>query len=193
MILNRNLSGCQFFNPSDLPEDWDCVPLKERIELKYGKGLKEDNRKSGDVDVYGSNGKVGSHDIPLVNNPGIIIGRKGSIGEVHFAPRPFWAIDTAYYVVPKFDDDLRFLYHLLNFLPLASLNAATGVPGLSRRDVYALRGAFPPHPEQVNIADVLDAVDDEIKLTQAKIKSLNELKRSLMNDLLTSKVRIRKI
>ena len=63
MSLSRNISGCQMFHPSQLPTDWDCVPLKDRLELLYGRALKEEIRKPGGVDVFGSNGKVGSHNV----------------------------------------------------------------------------------------------------------------------------------
>ncbi len=182
MLQDRNLSGCQVFEAADLPPDWDCATLGSRIELAYGRGLREEDRKPGDVDVYGSNGRVGSHDVALVNGPGILIGRKGTIGAVHYARRPFWPIDTVYYVVPRVGDDLRFLHHLLDYLPLDFLNAATGVPGLSRRDAYALRGAFPFPNEQAAIARILDAVQTALERTRAAVERARELERSVLED-----------
>jgi type I restriction enzyme S subunit len=182
MPEDRNLSGCQVFEAAELPPDWDCAPLGRRIELAYGRSLREEDRKPGDVDVYGSNGRVGSHDVALVNGPGILIGRKGTIGAVHFAPRPFWPIDTVYYVVPRAGDDPRYLRHLLDYLPLDFLNAATGVPGLSRRDAYALRGPFPPPDEQAAIARILDAVDTALERTRAAVERARELERSALED-----------
>jgi type I restriction enzyme, S subunit len=184
MPKDRNLSGCQVFEAADLPLEWDCSPLGSRIELAYGRGLREEDRKPGDVDVYGSNGRVGSHDVALVNGPGILIGRKGTIGAVHYARRPFWPIDTVYYVVPKTGDNVRFLHHLLDYLPLDFLNAATGVPGLSRRDAYALRGAFPSPNEQAAIARILDAVDTALEYTRVAVERARELDHSLLHELL---------
>ncbi|HXO28297.1 MAG TPA: restriction endonuclease subunit S [Thermoanaerobaculia bacterium] len=180
MSPDRNLTGCQVFRAEELPSRWDCAPLRSRIELAYGVGLPEADRKQGDVDVYGSNGLVGSHDLALVSGPGILVGRKGTIGAVHYAPYPFWPIDTVYYVVPRAGDDLRFLYYLLDYLPLDVLNAATGVPGLSRRDAYALRGAFPPPDEQAAIARILDAVDTALERTRAAVERTRELRRGLL-------------
>ena len=181
MAHDRNLSGCQVFKAADLPPDWDCAPLGNRIELAYGRGLREQDRKPGDIDVYGSNGRVGSHDTALVNGPGILIGRKGSIGAVHYAPRPFWPIDTVYYVVSRAGDNVRFLHHLLEYLPLDFLNAATGVPGLSRRDAYALRGAFPSPNEQAGIARILDAVDTAHQCIRTEIARARDVKRAVLD------------
>jgi type I restriction enzyme S subunit len=115
-----------------------------------------------------------------VNESGILIGRKGTVGAVHFAPREFWPIDTVYYVLPKIGDNLRFLHHLLCYLPLAYLNAATGVPGLSRRDAYALRGAFPPPHEQAAIAHILDTTDTALERTRAALDRARDLRRGLL-------------
>jgi hypothetical protein len=180
MRQDRNLSGCQVFHGGDLPSEWECVPLEGRIELAYGKALREEDRKPGDVDVYGSNGRVGAHNAELVKGSGVLIGRKGTIGAVHFAPRQFWAIDTVYYVIRKGGDDLRFLYYLLDYLPLVHLNAATGVPGLSRRDAYALRGAFPPPDEQVVIRRTLDTVDTALERSREAVDRARDLRRGLL-------------
>jgi len=184
MAQNRNLSGCQIFHASELPEDWDCKPLKERLELAYGRALHEEDRRPGDVDVFGSNGRVGTHNVRWLDPPGVVVGRKGSIGSVHYALRDFWPIDTAYYVKPLAADNLRYLYYLLTYLRLDFLNAATGVPGLSRRDAYALRGAFPNHTEQAAIARVFDTVDTALERTRTAIACARELDHSLLHDLL---------
>jgi len=180
MVQSRNLSGCQFFHAENLPLNWDCVPLKERLEFLYGRALREEDRCPGEVDVFGSNGKVGTHNSEWLEAPGILVGRKGTVGAVHYASRAFWPIDTVYYVKPIAEDRLRYLYYLLNYLPLAFLNAATGVPGLSRRDAYALRGAFPPPHEQAAIARFLDAVDTTIERTREAVERAEVLKLALM-------------
>ena len=217
MQQSRSLFGCQVFDPGDLPQDWSCAPLGERIELAYGCALRADQRASGSVQVFGSNGQIGTHSIALSNGPGILVGRKGSVGAVQYAEGPFWAIDTTYYVVLKEADCLKFVYYLLQYLPLKNLNAATGVPGLSRRDAYALRGAFPPKWEQEKIANLLSKIDknilhiagveglrlaqvplfggtvspeDEPKSEPTILGALIALRGCLMRDLLTGRVRV---
>ena len=181
MSQNRNLSGCQVFHADQVPAEWECDPLGDRTEFCYGRALKDELRKDGHVVVYGSNGSVGTHNVEWLQAPGIVIGRKGSVGAVHFAKTAYWPIDTAYYVKASAGDDLGYLYYLLHYLPLTSLNAATGVPGLSRRDVYALRGAFPRQPsEQAAIARILDAVDNAIERTRAAVDEALGLKRAVL-------------
>jgi len=70
--------------------EWKECKLGDELELLYGKGLKESERKEGEFPVYGSNGIVGYHNEYSVKAPGIIIGRKGSVGEVKFSKKDFF-------------------------------------------------------------------------------------------------------
>ena len=178
----RALAGCQIFDSRTAPGGWACVPLGERIDLAYGSGLRELDREPGDIDVYGSNGVVGSHTHALVDGPGILVGRKGTVGAVHYASGPFWPIDTVYYVVPRCGDNLQFVRHLLDYLPLELLNAATGVPGLSRRDAYSLLAVFPPPDEQAAIARILDCCGYAIERTREAVEQAQVLEQSALEE-----------
>lgn len=96
--------------------EWPRVALGEVLELKYGKALKADERdETGSAAVFGSSGQVGWHSASLTENETIILGRKGSVGAVTYAPKGGWPIDTTFFVVPKRADRLhiRFLYYAL--------------------------------------------------------------------------------
>lgn len=84
------------------------------------------------------------------------------------------------YVRRKFDDDWLFLFYMLESLSLGVLNAATGVPGLTRRDAHEINGVFHPLPEQRRIARVLKLADEAIAKAQAELDATREVKRSLM-------------
>ena len=67
---------------------------------------------------------------------------------------------------------------------LFRLNRATGIPGLNREDVYALTRPVPPLPEQQAIAAVLDSIDDAIEGAKAVIAATEELRDSLLHELI---------
>lgn len=141
-------------------EGWRRVQLGEVCEFRYGKSLPAGQRSGAGYPVYGSNGQVGRHDEALTAGPTIVVGRKGSFGEVCFSSGPSWPIDTAYYVEETSSKaDLRWLFHLLGMLPLKDLNRAAAIPGLNREDAYDLTVLLPPIEEQRRIAAVLDAAD----------------------------------
>jgi hypothetical protein len=111
----------------------------------------------GTIPAYGSNGVVGYHNQAMTGGPTIIIGRKGSIGEVHFSAVARWPIDTTYYIDrPRLDADLVWLSYWLRALNLHELNKAAAVPGLNREDAYAFEIPLQPLSEQKRIAAILN-------------------------------------
>lgn len=138
----------------------EILQLGEVCQFAYGEALKEENRRGGKVPVYGSNGIVGWHDRALTEDATIVIGRKGSIGEVHWSNGPCFPIDTTYYVdKTERPCDLRWLYYSLLKLDLTRLNKSAAVPGLNRDDAYEQCIPFPEVPEQKQIAALLDQAD----------------------------------
>ena len=128
----------------EIPERWEVKALGELIELAYGKALKADDRKSGSIPVYGSNGQVGWHDKKLAAGPGIVVGRKGNPGIVTWAHSDFFPIDTTFYVVPRnTDQELPFLFFALTAQDLPSIAADSAVPGLNRNLAYMNRQLVP--------------------------------------------------
>lgn len=137
-----------------------AVQLGEVCQFVYGEALKEESRRSGTIPVYGSNGVVGWHDKALTRGATIVIGRKGSIGEVNWSNGPCFPIDTTYYVdKTERPCDLRWLYYTLVKLDLTRLNKSAAIPGLNRDDAYEQRIRFPDVPEQEQIAALLDQAD----------------------------------
>ncbi len=116
-----------------VPNGWEIKRLGEILELAYGKALKDADRKPGEFDVYGSGGVVGTHSKALVQEKGIIVGRKGNVGAVFYSDRGFFPIDTVYYVVSKLP--LTYLFHLLQTMNFINNDAA--VPGLNRNQAYS--------------------------------------------------------
>jgi type I restriction enzyme S subunit len=139
---------------------WPTVRLGDVCELRYGKSLPAGRRSGSRYPIFGSNGEVGRHEDALTRGPTVVVGRKGSFGEVQFSEDPCWPIDTTYFIDESATEaDLRWLYHLLLVLPLKTMNRAAAIPGLNREDAYDLRVLLPPIDEQRRIAAVLDAAD----------------------------------
>lgn len=166
-------------------EDWEKLNVGEIIKLEYGKALPYSDRcNNGENPVYGANGIKDRTNKYLHDKPSIIVGRKGSVGELNYVESKFWALDVTYYV--KFDENqynLNFLYYLLKRLKLQTL--ARGVkPGLNRNEVYNLNVAIPKINTQQQIVEKLDKLQEQVKSLEAiyeqKIKDLEELKQSIL-------------
>lgn len=128
--------------------------LRDLASLRYGRALPAAVRAGGPVPVYGSGGVVGAHDRALVAGPGIIVGRKGAAGTVHWSQRGFWPIDTVFYVAPGRDRvPLEFLFLALRRLGLPSLRGDSAVPGLTRSSVATSQVRLPPGPALRDLAE----------------------------------------
>jgi type I restriction enzyme S subunit len=110
--------------------------LGELITLQYGKALPATQRRTGRYPVVSSAGIVDSHDIGLVEGPGVVVGRKGTVGSVTWVDSNFFPIDTAFYVESKLP--LLYVYWLLKSQDLASMNTDSAVPGLNRENALSL-------------------------------------------------------
>jgi len=160
----------------DIPKGWIEVTLRDIITLEYGRGLTAKERREGDYNVWGANGVVGTHDDFLIEGPAIIVGRKGSVGAVHYSQRECWPIDTTYYINPFKSLSSRFIYYLLKYINLSSLDKSTTIPGLNREIVYSQKILLPPLNEQYQIVEKIEELFSELdesyqNLKIAKIKT----------------------
>ncbi len=160
-------------------EIWEIKKISEEIELCYGVGLKSDYRKKGKYPVFGSNGIIGSHNKYLIKGPGIIVGRKGTIGLVHFTEKNFWPIDTTYYIKLRRDGDINFWYYLIKSLKLYEMNSHSAVPGLNRDQAYNLKVKVPSYNLQKEIARVLKNLDLNINIRNEIIINLERIGTNL--------------
>ena len=164
----------------------NVVKVGDILSLEYGKALERQQRsETGKYLVYGANGPIGRTDQYLCEGKTIIVGRKGSVGEIVVALENNWPVDVTYWV--KFDSnlyDFDFLYYLLRGLKLQSM--AKGVkPGLNRNDVYALKVHVTQSiNEQRNIAQKLNKLHEQSqeleRIYTKQIADLDELKQAIL-------------
>lgn len=159
------------------PAGWAETTLRDILPIHYGKGLTEKNRdENGTHPVYGSSGAVGVHSEALTSTETLIIGRKGSVGSVHYSSVPCWPIDTVYYAEANEDRELKFFYYLLTHLRLGQLDKSTTIPGLSRDDYNPLSVNVPPLFEQRRI---VAAIEEQFSRLDAGVAALERVRANL--------------
>jgi len=172
---------------ADKFSDFVNKKLDDIIELKYGKGLPKRSRIPGYFPVYGSGGIIDYNSEALVSGPGIIVGRKGSIGTVFYEKNDFYPIDTVFYVALKSENlDLYYLSNLLNKVGFQRLDSDAAVPGLNREVALRQQVKIPPIPTQRKIAAILSAYDDLIENNLRRIKILEEMAQNLYREWLVN-------
>jgi type I restriction enzyme, S subunit len=171
---------------STAPVGWKLGTLGELAPLRYGKGLSESKRTTGGIAVYGSNGVVGHHDTALLAGPAIIVGRKGSVGEVHYCEGPCWPIDTTYFISDFGPFEPAFLAHALQWLNLSRLESSTAIPGLNRKDAEGQLLPVPPIPEQQRIVAKIDALFADVSVAQERLTRVRTILEQFRNSVLVT-------
>jgi len=152
---------------------WKSCRWGDIATLEYGKALRDYQDGVGEFPVYGTNGRIGWHESALTDEPGVIVGRKGAYRGIHFSGRPFFVIDTAFYLKPKAGVDPRWAYYELLTKDINGMDTGSAIPSTTRQSFYALPVQVPPPNEQRAIAGVLGALDDKIELNRRMSETLS--------------------
>ncbi|EHR0573026.1 restriction endonuclease subunit S [Vibrio parahaemolyticus] len=171
-----------------IPEGWKPKQLKDILELAYGKALKKTDRVEGNVPVYGSGGLTGYHNQILVEGPGIIVGRKGTVGSVYWEPKAFYPIDTVFYVKPKAGYSLKYCHLVLQNLGLKNMNTDAAVPGLNRNNAYRLDVIIPNEAVLDKFNIIMQSFQLLIDANNAQNTNLSLLRDTLLPELLSGKI-----
>ncbi|HBP1855010.1 restriction endonuclease subunit S [Pseudomonas aeruginosa] len=158
---------------------WRPSTWGDEISLEYGKAIRGYESARGSVRVFGSNGPIGWTEKPLAKGPGVILGRKGAYRGVQYSEDEFFVIDTAYYVVPKTDLDMRWLYYAIQYHKLGEIDDGSPIPSTTRAAVYVRELDVPPKDVQKEIARVLGAIDDKIDLNRRINQTLEAMAQAI--------------
>ena len=161
---------------------WKSMRLGDVLRLKRGHDLPKNSRTSGDIPIVSSSGITGWHNVAKVAGPGVVTGRYGTLGEVHYIEGDYWPLNTALYVEDFKGNHPRFAAYLLMTLELGSQNAAGAVPGVNRNTLHQMPVSVPDVETQRQVAQVLFAYDDLIATNQRRIALLDEAARRMYRE-----------
>ncbi|MHB8143731.1 MAG: restriction endonuclease subunit S [Thermoleophilia bacterium] len=160
--------------------EWIDTTLGDVVTLQRGFDLPKNDREAGPFQVIASTGAVGSHNEAMVQGPGVVIGRSGSLGGGQYVEKDFWPLNTTLWVKDFKDNDRRFCYYLLKSLDLARFNAGSGVPTLNRNHIHPMPVSVPAETcEQRAIAHILGTLDDKIELNRRMNETLEAMARAI--------------
>ena len=164
--------------------EWLRCRWGDLATLEYGRALRATERSFGAYQVFGTNGPIGWHSTPLFDHPGVVIGRKGAYRGIHYAQRPPWVIDTAFFLRLKDRAavDSKFAYYQLKTVDLNSIDSGSAIPSTSRDAFNQIHVLLPPVQAQRKIASALTAYDDVIENNNRRIKILDEMEQRIYRE-----------
>ena len=176
----------------EIPAGWRVGTLGEVLTLNYGKSLTANTRIAGEYPVVGSNGIVDYHNDFIVKAPGIVIGRKGTIGKVIWLEKDFYPIDTTFYISDNLNCKyLYFYYFLLQNQDFRKLMSDSAVPGLNRDMAYSVELAL----SDINLINKFNQIIKVfISKKEANIKQIQTITKTrdtLLPKLMSGQLRVK--
>ena len=132
-------------------DGWREIPLGDVLTLQRGFDLPKRDRRSGPFPIVSSSGVTGTHAEYKVAPPGVVIGRYGSLGSVHWVTDPYWPHNTALWVKDFKGNDPAFVRYLMETVSVDG-STASAVPGVNRNHLHQLPVGVPRLAEQRCIA-----------------------------------------
>lgn len=196
----------------DIPIEWDSKVLKQICKVRQGLqiAIKQRFKESGEnryvyITVQYLNNKeaneefIQSPDEDLICHPDdILFTRTGNTGQIITGVHGVFHNNFFRVDIDKDTLDKDFMVYFLNYevtqQKIKDLAATTTIPDLKHSDFYSLGIKFPKlKTEQQKIAQILSSQDEKIEDIKNKLNKLKSLKASLMQDLLSGKVRVTKL
>jgi len=161
---------------------WQTIPLGEVLTFQRGFDITKEEQREGPYPVISSSGTKSTHAEFKVRGPGVIIGRKGSLGTVFYSDRDYWPHDTTLWIKDFHGNVPRFAYCFLQTMGFERLDAGASNPSLNRNHIHTIPVRWPPVPVQRRIAGILSAYDGLIENSQQRIRILEEMARALYRE-----------
>ena len=192
-LLTRGIGHTKFKQTElgEIPEGWELFRLGQNgiCEIKYGSAKP---KSEGKIPVIGSAGIYAYVGECLVDPPVLIVGRKGNAGAVYLCKQHCWPSDTTFYVKivsRKLTPD--FLFSILEMRRISGERAKTTLPSLTKDYLGDQLIPVPAIAEQQKITSILSTVSDAVQKEKQRMNRLEQLKKGLMQVLLTGRVRVK--
>lgn len=214
-LLTRGIGHKKFKKTEigEMPEEWEVIKLDKVVKEFYNGGTPDTkvkeywdgnipwvtgadflNQRIGQARRYITMDGVKNSATNVIPKGNLLVVTRTGVGKLAIAP---FDIAISQDITGVITDAKRllpeFLYRFLDYheKKLKSLVQGTSINGLLREDLASLNICLPPLKEQNKITDILFNIDLEIENEKAIKQTLKTLKKSLMQVLLTGRVRVK--
>ena len=184
-------SGVEWID--EIPEGWEVKKLKYILKINNGQDYKHIVADDG-YPVIGSGGEFAKASEYLYDGEVLLLGRKGTINKPLYFIGKFWTVDTMFYAVVKNEYITKFMYYSSLSIPFNYYSTSTALPSMTQFNLNNHQVSIPSKQEQQEIIDFIEnqisKIDNVIDLQQKQIDKLKEYKTSLIEAIVTGKVRV---
>jgi type I restriction enzyme S subunit len=185
----------------EIPEDWVIDNLGNLVEIMDSRRVPLSQiQREGKKRLYpycGANGIIDYIDDFIFDEETVLLAEDGGIygkyeKKAYVMNGKYWVNNHAHVIRGKKGKmNNKFIHYWLNF---SNLNAYINGSTRTKLNQDSLKNILIPKVslfEQQKIAEILSTVDDKLELLKNKREHLGKLKKGLMDDLLTGRVRVK--
>ena len=166
-------------------DGWIETTIGDQMRLQRGFDITKDQQIFGEIPVVSSGGIKSYHNQAMAAGPGVVIGRKGTLGKVYYVAGDYWPHDTTLWIKEFYGNLPRFVFYFLRNLDVVHLDTGTANPALNRNVLHPIRIGWPPIKNQEAMTKTLDDLEMETQRLESvyrrKLAALDELKKSLLH------------
>lgn len=162
--------------------NWKEISLGDALQFQRGFDITKKEQKPGEIPIVSSSGITSYHNQWKIKGPGVVIGRKGTLGTTHYIPENYWPHDTTLWIKNFKGNNPRFLYYFLQTMHLENFDTGSSNPTLNRNHLHKIKTRFPKLPLQKKIAAILSAYDDMIENNKSSIVLLEKMSEEIYRE-----------
>jgi type I restriction enzyme S subunit len=164
-----------------MSSEFYSTTVGEQITLQRGFDITKKEQEEGDIPVVSSGGISSYHNVAKVSGPGVVLGRKGTLGTVFFIEEDYWPHDTTLWVKDFKGNNPSFVYYFFKNMSkqLKDMDVGAANPALNRNHVHPLEIKWPRSDVQKKISKILSSLDNKIKNNDSINQTLEQMAQAL--------------
>ncbi|BCD96268.1 restriction endonuclease subunit S [Marinagarivorans cellulosilyticus] len=164
-----------------MKSDFFDTTIGEQLTLQRGFDITKKQQIPGDVPVVSSGGIASYHNEAKVEGPGVVLGRKGTLGTVFFIEEDYWPHDTSLWVKDFKGNNPRFVYYFFKSITaiIKKMDVGAANPALNRNHVHPMEVKWPVREVQDYIVEVLAKLDDKIEVNSQTNQTLEQIAQAI--------------
>jgi len=202
-LLTKGIEHTKFKNTEfgEIPEEWEIGKLSDNVEINMGQspnsasynyeknGMAFFQGNSDFGDLYPTVKQYTTSPTKVATIGEVLLSVRAPVGEVNLCKEQC-CIGRGLCSIKG--ECSNFIFYLLKFhkKDLKKLSTGSTFTAVNKNSFDLLKVRFPSKDEQKQIATILSKVDEHIQDNKKELTHLKEVKKGLMQDLLTGKVRV---
>jgi type I restriction enzyme S subunit len=198
-LLTRGIGHSEFKDSplGQIPESWEVVKIDEIADICTGGRDTQDRIENGNYPFYVRSNTVERIDTYSFDGEAVLTSGDGvGVGKIYHYLNEKFDYHQRVYNIHNFTDKIigKFFYYYFShnfYSRVMRLSAKNSVDSVRRNMITDMLCPLPSIVEQQKIASILSTADEKLEVQRDKRAEFEQLKKGLMQQLLTGKIRVK--